>query len=493
MTKSFTWTAEERGFLRLVSRAAFCNPFSAERERLDRELAGPGPARELAIDRAIRVVRERLAAWDARGATLAGARTVADREIFRSALLFDLFHQYLERFDALILAQVAAGDEPVRVPFAAEALADLRRRGFSRSEAAWALALFYQMRRAYYFIRGALVGQSAAMRQLRIRLWNNLFTYDTRLYVDRLWNRMEDFATLLLGATGTGKGAAAGAIGRSAYIPFDEPRGSFQESFSRTFVAINLSQFPAPLIESELFGHKKGAFTGALAPHQGLFARCSPHGAVFLDEIGELTIPVQIKLLQVLQERVFSPVGSHEKLRFSGRVIAATNQPMDDLRRAGRFRDDFYYRLCSDVIEIPTLQQRLAEDPGELDRLIAHLVRRLAGPDAAELTDIVRSALARQPGPHYPWPGNVRELEQAIRRILLTQAYHGDTRHTTGEAVARLAADVTAGALTADELLARYCRHLYQRNNNYEAVARQTGLDRRTVKRYVTAPEPNPS
>src|SRR5262249_44682392 len=147
-----------------------------------------------------------------------------------------------------------------------------------------------------------------------------------------------------------GKGTAAAAIGRSGWIPFDERSGRFAESFTKAFVFINLSQYPEALLESELFGHRKGAFTGAVESHEGLFARCSPHGAIFRDEIGELPATVQIKLLQVLQERVFSPVGSHEKHRFRGRVVAATNRAIHDLRQKGAFRDDFFYRLCSDII-----------------------------------------------------------------------------------------------------------------------------------------------
>jgi transcriptional regulator with PAS, ATPase and Fis domain len=107
-----------------------------------------------------------------------------------------------------------------------------------------------------------------------------------------------------------------------------------------------------------LFGHKRGAFTGAIDAHEGVFSRCSAHGAIFLDEIGDVSRPVQIKLLQVLQERTFSPVGSREKLRFRGRVIAATHQPLDDLRDRKIFRDDFFYRLCSDVIVV----RRFASD-----------------------------------------------------------------------------------------------------------------------------------
>src|SRR5205085_1538803 len=172
-------------------------------------------------------------------------------------------------------------------------------------------------------------------------LWQNVFTQEVHLYEHYLWDRMEDFSTLLLGETGTGKGAAAAAIGRSGYIPFGRNQGRFAESFMRSFIALNLSQFPESLIESELFGHRKGAFTGAVEAHEGLLARCSAHGAIFLDEIGEVSAPIQIKLLQVLQERSFCPVGSHETVKFRGRVVAATNRPLETPDGRKVFRDDF--------------------------------------------------------------------------------------------------------------------------------------------------------
>src|SRR5437867_3378731 len=250
------------------------------------------------------------------------------------------------------------------------------------------------------------------MRKLREALWNNVFTHNLRGYEAALWNRMEDFSTLLLGETGTGKGAAAAAIGRSAFIAYLPGERRFAANFAESFIAINLSQFPEALIESELFGHRKGAFTGAIDHHAGVLERCSAHGALFLDEIGEVSTPVQIKLLQVLQERIFTPLGGHERRRFSGRVIAATNRPLAHLRREGRFRDDFFYRLCSDVIEVPTLRQRITESTGELELLVRLLVERIAGtPDSALVAEVLE---ALENGlPHdYGWPGNVRELEQ---------------------------------------------------------------------------------
>jgi DNA-binding NtrC family response regulator len=197
---------------------------------------------------------------------------------------------------------------------------------------------------------------------------------------------------------------------------------------------------------------------------------------------------VQIKLLRVLQERTFSPVGGHETARFSGRVIAATNRPLDELRAAGSFRDDFYYRLCSDVIEVPPLQRRLREDDRELDVLLAFILRRIVGDDSPEMRAMVREAIHVGLGPAYPWPGNVRELEQCVRRVLLTRRYTGDrlgprgSREPNGdERFLEVVGDETARGL-----LARYCKALYARHGTYEEVARRSGLDRRTVKAWLT-------
>jgi transcriptional regulator with GAF, ATPase, and Fis domain len=371
------------------------------------------------------------------------------------------------------------------VPFAEEALNQFARRGFDPEAAIRFFGIFYQIRRAFHFISGGLIGESASMKELRRHLWDNIFTHDTRLYDRYLWNRMEDFSTLLLGETGTGKGTGAAAIGRSGYIPFDRKSGRFVESFTRGFVSLNLSQHPEALIESELFGHRKGAFTGAIEAHEGIFARCSPHGAIFLDEVGDVSAPVQIKLLQVLQERTFSPVGSHEKKRFRGRVIAATNQPLDVLRERRVFRDDFFYRLCSDVLVVPPLRHRLQESPPELNLLVGYLVTRSVGQPARELVDLVLETIQGGVGPHYSWPGNVRELEQAVRRILLTRQYAGDARRLGSDVRSSLVAGLDDGNLTADQLLAGYCSLLYQRHSTMEEVARRTRLDPRTVKRYL--------
>ncbi|NIQ93359.1 MAG: sigma-54-dependent Fis family transcriptional regulator, partial [Desulfuromonadales bacterium] len=454
-----------REYLQLVSRTAFSNPFSEEHAALNRRLSEESealPPREMST-RVLARVRQHLASlfskrpFDLR--TYAGL----DRELLKNAFLFEIHYHQVDNFDRLIDEQVNAGDTPCKVPFAREVLAEMEDRGIEGEEAERYLAFFYQFRRAFYFIDRGLVGKSRSMTRLRCHLWNNVFTFDIRWYDRYLWNRMEDCATLLLGRTGTGKGAAASAIGRSGFIPFDARSERFSESFTRNFIEINLSQYPESLIESELFGHKKGAFTGAIENHEGVFSRCSPHGAIFLDEVGELSIPVQVKLLQVLQERRFSPVGSGEPCHFHGRVIAATNRSLKKLRKEGAFRDDFFYRLCSDVIEVPSLQQRLQEESAELGILINHLLRRILGEESPEMAKVIEETLKEDLGPDYPWPGNVRELEQAVRRILLTNHYKGDTFLAPPEDLpGRLLDGIERENLDARQLLAGYCALLYQ-------------------------------
>lgn len=477
-------TGAERTFFKEVSEAAFANPFSAQRQQLDSQITGTTLREINRVPRLRDAVTNRVAKLEQAGRAHLKHYRGGEQLVMRNAFLFEAYHCYCDALDELIVEQLKAGDSPCTVRFARELLGHLANRGFVDADALQFLGIFFQLRRAYYFIVHGLTGESASMHELRRHLWNNVFTHDIRWYERHLWNRLEDFSTLLLGETGTGKGTAAAAIGRAGFIPFDANRNRFVESFTRSFISLNLSQFPETLIESELFGHKRGAFTGAVEAHEGAFSRCSAHGSIFLDEIGDVPVPVQIKLLQVLQERTFSPVGSHEKRRFRGRVIAATNRPVEELRAQNLFRDDFFYRLCSDVITVPTLRQRVRECPGELDALLTNLVQRTTGEAGNDLAGFVRERLISSVGEGYDWPGNVRELEQAVRRILITGSYEPQ-RVREHDITAQLCRRMQDGSIDADELLSTFCAMLHERFGTFEEVARRANLDARTVKRYL--------
>jgi sigma-54 specific flagellar transcriptional regulator A len=298
----------DREFFSALDRVVYGNPFSERREKLIQRLAPESSKGNLDADRDMlaRLVEPRLRPYlDLSELQRMGAD---DRRLVQSGFLYVCYHKHVAAIDKLIDQQ---SDHETAVHRVAQSVtSDLVGHGIDESLASRYFALFFQLRRAFHFIVRSLTGNSESMRGLRRALWDNVFTHDMRAFETGLWKRMEDFSTLILGETGTGKGAAAAAIGRSAFIPYSLNERRFAASYADSFISINLSQFAESLIESELFGHRKGAFTGAIDHHQGVFERCSAHGALFLDEIGEASIPIQIKLLHVLQERTFTPLCS---------------------------------------------------------------------------------------------------------------------------------------------------------------------------------------
>ena len=210
-------------------------------------------------------------------------------------------------------------------------------------------------------------------------------------------------ATILItGESGTGKELVARAI---------HEQGTRRAS---RFIAINCAAIPLDLLESELFGHVKGAFTGAIRDQQGKFQQADG-GTIFLDEVCELPLAMQPKLLRVLQEKEVEPVGAARVQKIDVRVVAATNLDIEGAVAAGRFREDLYYRLSVIPIHLPPLRQR----PADIPLLVRHFTVKAGAPRIV----FTKESLAELTG--YPWPGNVRELENAVTRILILR--HGDT------------------------------------------------------------------
>jgi hypothetical protein len=230
-------------------------------------------------------------------------------------------------------------------------------------DAAHLFALGFQARRAFHHIFRQIFGASMPVARLRAAVWQSIFTHDPARYRRVLYNRMGDVPTLIFGESGSGKELVARAIALSRYIPFDARARGFVADWTDTVHAVNLSAVAPTLIESELFGHRRGAFTGAIADRSGWLETCGIHGSVFLDEIGELDLAIQVKLLRVLQTRTFQRIGEIKPRRFEGKVIAATNRDLDEEIDAARFRSDLYYRICADLIRTPTLREQLADAP----------------------------------------------------------------------------------------------------------------------------------
>lgn len=216
-----------------------------------------------------------------------------------------------------------------------------------------------------------------------------------------------DSSVLVLGESGTGKEMVARAIHDSS------PRRD------KPFVAINCGAIPAELLESELFGHEKGAFTGAISARKGRF-EMAEGGTLFLDEIGDMSLPMQVKLLRVLQERVYERVGGNRTQRCDVRIIAATHRNLEQSIAHDQFREDLYYRLSVFPLELPSLRERL----DDLPVLVTEFNQRLAG---RGLSVVRFSAGAMHALRDYAWPGNVRELSNLVERMAILFP-HGEVR-----------------------------------------------------------------
>ncbi|MEA2698603.1 MAG: hypothetical protein QOI66_2874 [Myxococcales bacterium] len=232
---------------------------------------------------------------------------------------------------------------------------------------------------------GAIVGESPRLRDVLVRVEQVAQTSST---------------VLLRGETGTGKELVARAI----HI------NSARES--RPFVRVNCAALAPGVLESELFGHEKGAFTGAVARRLGRF-ELADGGTLFLDEVGDLPLDVQVKLLRVLQEREFERVGGTDTVKVDVRVISATHRDLEQLITAGEFREDLYYRLNVFPIMLPALRDR----PGDIAQLCEHFIQKYAQSIGKKVRGMDAGALASLTA--YHWPGNVRELENVIERALI--------------------------------------------------------------------------
>ncbi len=281
-----------------------------------------------------------------------------------------------------------------------------------------------------------------------------------------------DATVLIHGESGTGKELVARAIHDS---------GTRREG---PFVAINCAAVPPLLLESELFGHARGAFTDARSARTGLFLTARG-GTLFLDEIGEMPLEMQAKLLRALQERTVRPVGGNREVPFDARVIAATNRDLEEDVRQKRFREDLYYRIAVVCVEVPTLRAR----PQDIPVLAQHFVARFVERFGKKVVGIAPAALQRLTA--YHWPGNVRELENCIERAVALTRYDHLTVEDLPERVrAHHAEPVAVLPQSAEELVTLAeleRRYIHQMLNlvggNKSRAARILGLDRRTLYR----------
>ncbi len=510
-------TRDEHRFLEALSGLTFCNPFSPERIEWERQALGPLFREEGAWHRNPETAiseRPNVAAITARTAVLiaelperfAARRDDIDAETatrYEDLVVYVLYYRYFATETGGNGPSVSATVAPSRPTRASSAhrlwpgfradherlLQATRSAPVDVAESSHLFACLDQVRRCFARVFELILGDSRPIAQLRSMVWESVFTHDLRRYRRSLFARMADVATLITGPSGTGKELVAHAIARSQYVPFDPQRQSFAEDDRPAFIPLNLSALSPTLIESELFGHLKGSFTGAATDKLGWLERCPPCGAVFLDEIGELDPELQVKLLRVAQQRTWSRLGESSERPFVGKLMAATNRDLPAQIAVGRFRMDLYYRLCADHIHTPSLREQLDDNPAAIVSMVQLLSERIVGPaEAGGVTQLVLQWIDRSLPPQYAWPGNIRELEQCVRSIVVRNDYH--PIRSIGAPSALPAAEQWLQAarerrLTMRELECAYLTWTYAQLGTYEAVAQALDLDRRTVRSRI--------
>ena len=284
---------------------------------------------------------------------------------------------------------------------------------------------------------------------------------------------------LISGESGTGKEVIARAIHNLG------PRKN------KAFVPVNVTAIPETLLESELFGHVKGSFTGAIGDKKGLFEEANG-GTIFLDEIGDMSLALQAKLLRVLQDKQVRPVGGNEAKQIDVRIMAATHRDLRALAGEGKFREDLYYRLNVIPVRVPSLRERTEDIP----LLVNHFINRFAAENGSRVEGITPEAMAYLVA--NPWPGNVRELENVIERaVVLSQSNlitPSEVMGSTVESAKKTIQQMYSDTPTLEKLEERYIKLvLGQTNNQKEEAAKILGISRRTLYRkeqlYGMAPK----
>jgi transcriptional regulator with PAS, ATPase and Fis domain len=419
-----------------------------------------------------------------------GALLRSDLLLYQEACFFFLFDAHDERFQPLIAKEMTPRElGALYRDFVEEferLLAPLRG-VLPMPTPAHVFACCYVIRRAFHFIFAYVVGTSAAAARLREVMWEAIFSRNLRRFVHGLYERMDDNHVLVTGRTGTGKELVAQGIGYARYIPFDESKLCFGSPYDKLFVPIHLAGMARSVIESDLFGHEEGAFTGATSARPGLLETDEP-STVFLDELGEIKLDIQTKLLRVSQARELRRVGGREILYFQARLLAATHRDVEAMVRRGTFREDLYYRLAILRIETPSLREQLDDAPGDLAVLVRFIAEKVAGPALAdEVAAEVMAWIQENLPPNYAWPGNVRQLEACVRSIVMRGAFPlADTTRLCRAGDASGIKDpflraIAEGRLPLSEADRGYIRRVYEKTGSLRKAARVLGVDRSTV------------
>ena len=509
----------ERHEANAFARIGYSNPFLPERLQLERQILGdrfqsgaavihfPSDLQSQAVFKNFSLLLEesRILADKMRQRVLAGkCEREEDQHLYRETVVFFLYGKHFSINEVPLVRRLS--DRTVKL---SESWSQFQKDYDwylslpelvlpNHFDAAHCFSIFFQIDRAFSHIFEFIVGRSMPIAKLRAAIWESIFTHDMGRYIRGVHKSMGDITTLITGNSGTGKELVARAIGLSRYQSFNPKTKKFDDAEKDPFFAVNLSALSSTLIESELFGHCKGSFTGAVVNRKGWLEVCGQNGTVFLDEIGELEPSIQVKLLRVLQTRTFSPVGETKPHRFLGKFVTATNRDLAAEISRGHFREDLYYRLCADMVRTPTLQEQLIDRPEDLLELTRFIARRLLVDLPDEANSLASEAVhwvEQHFGSSYDWPGNIRELEQCVCNVLIRKSYTPSSRIASqrpserpihsAQGTEEFVRSMLAGEMTLDEVSEHYVSLVYAHLGRYDLAAQKLAVDWRTVRDKV--------
>jgi DNA-binding NtrC family response regulator len=506
-----------RQMLARIAQLALMNPFDPRRLALARAVVPYGLRPERLPGDELLDAQYRLLDVVSRVADRIGDPAVASPEdlaMYRAAAIYALWDEHRDGIQALVRA------DGVEVPFWDKFVATYGRLRLDQADLGvpapgHLLALMVQWWRNVAIISKSLPGNAPCVVALRVAVFRANMGPDLCTYAAGLYRCMDEIPVLITGETGTGKERVATCIGQGGYIPFDEQKRCFVMPYRTAMHVKNLSTVPHDLLASELFGQKRGSFTGATADRVGLFAIVVAYGSLFLDEIGEIPEWVQVMLLRPLENREIVAVGDTQPREILGRAIFATHQDLEAKCAAGEFRADLLERMNGVRIHLPPLRNILAESPEELWRYVKGFLTDRKITDAArrdvwtqQIVTYIRKEMAG-----HGWTRNLRELRHLTERFLLSEgtmpkpkvvpAPLGPVMQAASaeeeESVASRAPMTVAmpssgffgprakrGELQAEDLLRAYVTEVYVLNDmNLAETARITGLDWRTVRKLI--------